>query len=155
LGQDRQGRSRWKADGDVVKADAFISRLEKVKRTGNGTWLACCPAHEDRSPSMSVRELDDGRILVHCFAGCSVESILYAVGLDFDALFPDKPIEYAKPLRRSFPAADVLEAVAFECLVVMTTAYWIAEGKEVTKEDRDRALICYQRIEEARRLALG
>jgi DNA primase len=53
-----------------MKVDAFLDKLTKVKRTGNGTWLACCPAHEDRSPSMSVRELDDGRVLVHCFAGC-------------------------------------------------------------------------------------
>ena len=52
--------------------------------------------------------LEDGRVLVHCFAGCGVSEILGAVGLDFDALFPPKPIDHAPPMRRPFPAADVL-----------------------------------------------
>lgn len=139
-----------------MKADAFLDRLDKVKRTGNGTWLACCPAHEDRRPSMSIRELDDGRVLVHCFAGCGVEQILSAVGMDFDALFPDKPIEHHEPpVRKPYPAADVLEAVAFEVLFVATTAANIANGVEISAADRERLMLANDRIIEARRLALG
>lgn len=138
-----------------MSADALISRLEKAKRTGSGTWLACCPAHEDRSPSMSVREMDDGRVLVHCFAGCGVDAILGAVGLEFDALFPPKPIENAPRVRRPYPAADVLEALAGESLFVATVACSMANGYEVTETDKDRLLLAQGRIEEARRLALG
>jgi len=143
-----------------MKAEAFLSRCEKVRRTGDGTWIACCPAHEDRNPSMTVRELEDGRVLVHCFAGCAVDSILGAVGMDFDALFPDKPprADHVAPLRRPFPAADVLEAVANETFYVAFMAAALANapvGYGLT--DRDRALLSqsYDRLMEARRLALG
>lgn len=138
-----------------MSVEAFLSRLEKVKRTGNGTWLACCPAHADKHPSMSVRELEDGRVLVHCFAGCGVEEILGAAALDFEALFPPKPVEHAPPVRRPYPAADVLEALVLEIGVVSVVAADIAAGKEISALDRDRMRICADRIREARRLALG
>lgn len=138
-----------------MSADAFISRLEKCKRTGNGTWLACCPAHEDRSPSMSVREVEDGRVLVHCFAGCGVDAILGAVGLEFDALFPPKPIDNSPKVRRPYPAADVLEALAGEAQLVALAACNIGNGCDLTESDKARLLVAQARIEEARRLALG
>lgn len=99
-----------------MTAEAVLSRADKVRRTGSGTWICCCPAHADKSPSMTVRELDDGRVLIHCFAGCDVESVLGAFGLEFDALFPPKPIDHAKPLRKPFPAADVLEVLFTDAL---------------------------------------
>lgn len=46
-----------------------------------------CPAHADRSPSLSVAEGRDGRVLVHCFAGCSVEEVCRALGLTIRDLF--------------------------------------------------------------------
>ena len=133
----------------------ILSRLEKVRRTGRGNWLACCPAHEDRSPSMTIHQADDGRILVKCFAGCSFEDIAGAVGMGWEPWFPPKQAEdFKPPIRRPFPAADVLEALSFECMVVAVTAEQMAVG-EITKEERQRLLICQQRIEEGRRLALG
>jgi hypothetical protein len=142
-----------------MKADAFLSRCEKVRATGNGTWIACCPGHDDKSPSMTVRELDDGRVLIHCFAGCDVEQILGAVGLDFDALFPDKPRQDHVPgLRRPFPAADVLEAVANEAFYVAYMAAALSQcpaGHELGETDRALLWQSYERIMEARRIALG
>ena len=58
------------------------------KQNGNG-WSARCPAHEDRRPSLSVSEGDDGRALIRCHAGCTVESICDAVGLRVSDLMPD------------------------------------------------------------------
>jgi hypothetical protein len=139
-----------------VKADTFLSRCEKVKPTGNGTWLACCPAHEDQNPSMAVRETDEGVVLVHCFAGCGIDAILGALGLQFDALFPDKPsADFVAPMRRRFPAADVLEAVAAEAFYVAYMAGTIASGYQL--EPRDSALLwqSFDRIMEARKLANG
>ena len=135
--------------------DDLISRLEKCKRTGSGTWLACCPAHEDRSPSMSIREVEDGRVLVHCFAGCGVDAILGAVGLEFDVLFPPKPIDHAPAVRRPYPAADVLEALAGEALIVSVTASSVHKNRDVSESDYKRLWLAMERIEEARRLALG
>ena len=136
-------------------ADKLLSRLEGIRHTGKGRWIARCPGHEDKRPSLSIRELDDGRVLVHCFAGCSVEEVLSALGLEFDALFPERQIENGPHERRSFPAADVLRALADETMLVTVAAANIAQGVALTEEDRERLRVASERIQTARRLALG
>ena len=140
-----------------MSAETLISRLEKVKRTGSGTWLARCPAHDDKNPSMSVREMPDERVLVYCHAGCGVAEIVGAVGLNLEDLFPPRCVAgaFAAPVRRPFPAGDVLEALAHECDVLSIVAFDIGKGKVISEEDRQRALLAAERIKEARRLALG
>jgi hypothetical protein len=133
----------------------ILSRLDKVRRTGAQNWIACCPVHQDKHPSMTLREESDGRILVNCFAGCSFEQIAESVGLGWDAWFPPKPIDYAAPVKRPYPASDVLLALQFEALVVSVAACNIANGKELTNEDRARLMTAYDRISSARRMALG
>jgi AAA domain len=64
----------------------LVSRLQ-AKRSGKG-WIANCPAHEDQNPSLSISEGADGRALLKCFAGCSTESVLAALGLTVRDLFP-------------------------------------------------------------------
>jgi DNA primase len=44
------------------------------RRTG-GAWIACCPAHDDRAPSLAIREAGDNGVLAHCHAGCGREGI--------------------------------------------------------------------------------
>lgn len=46
-------------------AKVLLSRLDGVKEAGPGKWIARCCAHEDRKPSLSIREVED-RVLVHC-----------------------------------------------------------------------------------------
>jgi len=62
-----------------------------ARRTGTGKWQARCPAHSDRSPSLSIREGADGRILLHCFAGCTVPEILAVLKLSSRDLFAGPP----------------------------------------------------------------
>ena len=71
-----------------MTADDFIAHLEGTRRTRRG-WLAKCPAHGDKSPSLSIREAEDGRILVHCFAGCGVEEVCSILNMKVRDLFPD------------------------------------------------------------------
>jgi hypothetical protein len=66
--------------------DVVLGRLEKVRRRGEG-WIARCPAHADRRPSLSVGVGKDGRVLLKCYAGCRVEDIVRAIGLELSALF--------------------------------------------------------------------
>ena len=71
-----------------MEIQKFLSRLEKVKQTGN-KWQARCPAHDDHQSSLAVSTGDDGRILVKCFAGCTTEDIVRALGIGLKDLFPD------------------------------------------------------------------
>lgn len=111
-----------------MNADSLLSHLDGVRRTGPSRWLAKCPAHDDRKASLAIRELDDGRVLLHDFAGCEADDVLAAVGLTFDALFPERPFGEHKPERRPFPAADVLRAISLEALIVVLAASDIANG---------------------------
>ena len=70
-----------------MNIEAILSRLLGVKRAGDG-WSALCPAHPDRNPSLSVHERE-GKTLVHCHAGCSVEAVLDALQLTSRDLFSE------------------------------------------------------------------
>jgi len=54
-----------------------------ARAAGHGKWQARCPAHDDRSPSLSIAEGGDGRTLVHCWAGCSISAVLAAAGMSW------------------------------------------------------------------------
>lgn len=132
-----------------MSVDKLLSCLDKVKRTGSGRYQARCPAHDDKGPSLSVRELDDGRVLVHCFAGCDVHSVLSVVGLTFDDLFPPREIEHGKPERRPFNAADILRAIAHETMIVYLSAQAVAKGQKLPESDIQRLLVAASRIQAA------
>lgn len=129
-----------------MSAELLISKLDKVKQTGPGRWIACCPARDDKHPSMTIRELDDGRILIHDFGGSTVNEILDAIGLDISDLFPARQT-YGKPERRPFPAADVLRAIGYEALVVCAAAVTMLSGEPFTQVDRDRLILAASRIQ--------
>ena len=69
----------------------ILQRLKQVKSTKSANWLACCPSHQDRHASLAITELDDGRVLLKCWAGCTAREITNAVGLNMRCLFPQKP----------------------------------------------------------------
>lgn len=70
-----------------MNTEAFLERLEGVRRSGAG-HVARCPAHDDRQASLSVKESDDGTILLNCFAGCSARDVCGALGIRMSDLFP-------------------------------------------------------------------
>jgi hypothetical protein len=84
----------------AVNFDAFFARLNSVRRSGNG-WVARCPAHEDRSPSLSIGRGRDGRTLLHCFAGCSIEDICAALRIRVGDLFMGPPPKPQPPILRA------------------------------------------------------
>jgi hypothetical protein len=51
----------------------------KRQRKSKGGWVVCCPAHPDRSPSLSIDDGEDGRVLLRCFAGCPQDQIITAL----------------------------------------------------------------------------
>lgn len=134
-----------------MSADTLLHHLQKVKRTGNGRWLACCPAHADKTASLSIRETDSGSTLVHCFAGCSVHEVIGAVGLDMADLFPprEEGKHTTKGERRPFPAADILKAIAFESTLVLIAAADLLAGNPFNETDRARLALAAARIQTA------
>jgi hypothetical protein len=129
----------------------LLSRLSKVRRTGQGTWVACCPAHQDRTPSMTIKETPDGVILMHDFGGCGTDAILAVLGLEMGDLFPE-PLGHHFPSRRQFSASDALRCLARESSIVAMAAADQSEGKPV---DTDRAAIAAGRIAEALEMTCG
>lgn len=116
-----------------MTAENLLSRLEGVRDLGAGRWLARCPAHQDRRASLSIREMNDGRVLVHDFAGCDVQDVIEAVGLTLADLFPPRALaDHHKPMRRRFDPEQVLRAVAHEVAVVAIAAEDLAAGRPVS-----------------------
>lgn len=129
----------------LMTIENLLSRLEKVKRTGQGRWMARCPSHADKNASLTLRELEDGRILAHCFAGCGIDEVLGALGLKIEALFPER-LPDGRLERRPFPAADVLRAIAIEAQIISMVAADIAKGFAIDTKTKDRVFLAVQRI---------
>ena len=138
-----------------MSADKLLSRLQRVKRTGPGKWIASCPTREDKSPSLAIRELDDGTMLLHDFGGDSVEAVLGAIGLSFADLYPTQPGHFAKPTRRPFNASDVLSLMVFESSVIVGIACHVSKGMDEDDPDRSRLLEAAKRLGNAGEVCNG
>jgi hypothetical protein len=72
-----------------------LTRLDGVQKTSSG-HIACCPAHDDHDPSLSVKE-ENGKVLLNCHAGCGTESVVHAIGLEMKDLFAEDVDSSWKP----------------------------------------------------------
>jgi CHC2 zinc finger len=139
----------------------LLSRLEHVRKSGKG-WIARCPAHADKSASLSVTEADGGKILVHCFAGCSALDVVQAVGLALADLFPEPLMpttpEERRAARRAALHADwdaALGVLAREATILLIAARRVAGAKPLEPEDADRLGLAIERIDSARQVLHG
>jgi hypothetical protein len=126
----------------VSALDNLLRHLDGVKRTGDGRYIARCPAHDDRHPSLSLREADDGKVLAICRAGCAVDQIVNAIGLDLTALFPPRqgtPGEGAPRQKQPFSATDLLLIAGYEAHVAGVVLADVGAGKAIPEADRLRA----------------
>ena len=133
-------------------ADKLLSRLEKVKRKGDNSWLACCPAHNDKHPSLGITEKDE-RVLLHCFSHqCNVSDIVHAVGLELSDLFPEQiKIEGGRPIKKKrFPAEAILEALAEEFVIAELGLAALADGGTLNQRAKARMKEASDRFTSAR-----
>lgn len=119
-------------------AEDFVARLEKVRKAGERSWSACCPAHEDRSPSLRVSD-KDGTILLKCFAGCSAQEIVSAVGVNLSDLFPPRNEHEAKQYRRERVIRGTLKDLEHELRVALIILGDVTSGRALSSEDHQRA----------------
>lgn len=132
-----------------MSAQILLDRLDGARSSGPGRWRARCPAHQSRGLSLAICETDAGVVLVRCFAECDAGSILRALGLEFDALYPPRT-DRGKPIRNAFPARQRLECISLEALVVQTLAEDLAEGRTPNVHDMQRLRAAVERIQGAR-----
>lgn len=133
----------------------LLDRLERVRKSGKG-YTARCPAHADRSASLSIGEGNNGGILVHCFAGCAPAEVVQAVGLTLADLFPErlKPQtpqeqrEFARAMRESRWAA-ALDVVCYETTIVQAAAGLLLKGPLGAENDA-RLRLAEERLDNAR-----
>ncbi len=144
----------------AITLEQVLARLERVRKSGAG-YSARCPAHEDRTASLSVAVGNDGRILAHCFAGCSTHDLLAAIGLTVGDLFPRRLADSTPEKRRELQGlalraqlrscANLLDS---EAGVVLIAAGDLHRGCTLSDEDHARLVLAVERIHAAR-VAIG
>lgn len=141
----------------AISVHDILARLEGVRQTSPGQWVAKCPAHKDRSPSLSVRDAGDGRKLLHCFAGCATEHVVEAIGLRLADLMPERAltVTHLKPV--SLSPASALALLGHELNVAVMLVDGIAanyrDGVTPNHAAAQRLAECAARIAKVRSLA--
>lgn len=74
----------------MLTAAAVAAKCTRAAQTGPNQWQACCPAHDDSSPSLSIADGATGTVL-HCHAGCDPQAVLDALALNFSDLYAAAP----------------------------------------------------------------
>ena len=117
-----------------------LSRLDKPRQRQPGQWSARCPAHPDKSPSLSVRETPDGAVLLHCFGGCETAEIVASLGLELSDLFPprDKPTGTPKKIANLLTAGQALELLHTEATLIAIALTNVFKGTAVAETDMTR-----------------
>lgn len=125
--------------------EQLLGKLDKLKSTGKNRWIACCPAHMDESPSLSITQVDDGRILIHCFAECQTSDVLNALNMTFEDLFPQSLGNFKRIAKPYYPH-DILLIIACEARLVALAACDISKGKVMNDSEKERILLAAGRI---------
>jgi hypothetical protein len=138
-------------------AATVLDRLARVKLTRPSQYAAACPVCLSKAGRpIAVRELDDGRTLLHAFCGCSTEDVLLALGLTLTDLYPQRlpgtgPAGGYASTHSKIPARDLLEVISAEVSVVSIIAARMLDGKKPTTEaDWPRLAKAAARIHRAR-----
>ena len=134
----------------------LLELLQGVRETAPGRYIARCPAHDDRSPSLAIKDGDDGRVLLHCFAGCGTEDVLSAIGLTFSDVMPERVgQDHAyKPVRNRINPRDALATLDHESLVVAIIGADFLAHKEIDEATWDRLGVAVHRINTTRAMCV-
>src|SRR5262249_36565632 len=96
-----RNRPHWRPVSKMISGDTFLAKFSKVRKNGAG-FMASCPAHDDRTPSLSLTQKPGGGWLLHCFGQqCSVDAIRRAGGGSWEEISPGHGDR--RPFRRSRP----------------------------------------------------
>lgn len=125
-----------------MNINEILVKLSGVKKTGHGRYVAKCPAHADRAPSLAVAERDN-RILMKCFGGCSINDVLASIDMSMSDLYPDR---VGGKIKSAFNAYDVIKCLNTEALIVL-----LAARDVLSVEKTERLQTAYDNINQAYR----
>jgi len=123
-----------------MRAKDILQRLDKVRGI-SPNWSARCPAHDDKNPSLSIKETQDGTVLLHCHARCATEDVVSKLGLKMSDLYSDNT-NPAKSLIEAYSYEDALGNESYQVLRYSDKSFpirqpdghggwkWTAEGIE-------------------------
>ncbi len=131
-----------------MTVESLLSRLESVKQTGTGKWVARCPAHADKSPSLSITDTGT-RTLIHCFAGCNAEAILTAAGLNWRDLYRDEWQAAKAAALAHLVKLPPVDPVALERRIIEIALSDLRAGKPLSIEDAARYELALERVKAA------
>ena len=139
-----------------VGIDALLSRLENVRRCGAG-WRADCPNGHKTHGTLSLAQADDGRVLLHCFAGCGTPDVLAALSLSMADIQPERLRDDSPQGRRTarehFKLASVAAAAGVaerELRVGKIILEDARAGRAISPEHARRLAIAIERLDDIR-----
>ena len=123
----------------MIQADTLLARLDGARQIGTDRYVARCPAHADKDPSLSIR-ITDEHILLFCHAGCEVSAILAALSLQWRDICPEPAIPYQQALaaghRRLRQRLSDISARDWARTLLTIAADDIEHGREHSLHDR-------------------
>jgi len=126
------------------KLERLLSSLEKVEKLPPGNhqarYRACCPAHGDKNPSLSVTLSTNDNILLKCWAGCSAHEVVSAIGMEMTDLFPEQTKYHAPQERRPFSAEQAAKVIALDAMTVAMAAAKVRKKEPLIDKDIDDLL---------------
>ena len=126
----------------------LLNRFDGVRETGGGQYSCRCPAHEDKSNSLGIKQGDGERIMMNCFAGCQTEDVLGAVGLTFKDILPSNDYN-EKVKEKGFNPYSVLKMIRDEVLIIGLASVDIKKGKALSDKEHDRLLKAIGNVRDA------
>lgn len=149
-----RGPHPFSYDADYITrpVEIILRLLKKVKKVGDSKWLACCPAHQDKSPSLSIKELTGNEVLIHCFAGCETKHVMQSIGLQLRDLFPRHPdYQYTQHKAHRFTALELLHLAHYESLITLIAANSLSQNIPLSAPDLQRLGVAVKTLEAALR----
>lgn len=139
----------------------ILTRLEGVRKQGKG-FTAKCPAHHDKTASLAITEATDGRVLMHCFAGCPAAAVLGAVGLKLADCYPRRATADMTPQARSEARLAARHAGTMAALGTLSleAEILLIGGRKsiagtVSADDLERMAVAVSRVQDAKGVLNG
>lgn len=118
-----------------------LDKLKQCKEVRRDEWRALCPAHDDHTPSLAIKD-NNGVLLLKCWAGCSIDAICSALSIEKTALFDSDLAD--TPDRPRLNLREVYTGLSHEFLILSLFFSDMAKGANNGELERER--IAWERI---------